>query len=153
QASCLAMLAPVMTMDAGARIYSPGGHLLQPGDLLEQPGLAPALEMVAAEGGRSAYTGTLGEALVELVHARGGPLRLRDLEAYRAVWSDPVSLDYLGTRFMTRAGLSGVPETLSRLSQVPRFRGLGETERALAWAEALGSDPLAGGHTTNITVV
>ena len=26
QASCLAMLAPVMTMDAGARIYAPGRH-------------------------------------------------------------------------------------------------------------------------------
>src|ERR1041385_5787363 len=28
-AACLAMLAPVMTMDAGARIYSPGGSLLE----------------------------------------------------------------------------------------------------------------------------
>src|SRR5204863_5395765 len=28
-AACLAMLEPVMTMDAGKRIYSPGGRLLQ----------------------------------------------------------------------------------------------------------------------------
>src|SRR5262249_31928029 len=139
-----------MTMDAGARIYSPGGHLLQSGDRLEQPGLAAALGAVAAEGGRSVYTGTLGDALVELVQERGGLLSQRDLQAYRAEWSDPVSLAYLGTRFLTRAGLSGVPETLSRL---PRFRGLSEPERAIAWAEALGGDPLGQGHTTNITVV
>ena len=150
QASCLAMLAPVMTMDAGARIYSPGGALLQSGDRLEQPGLATALEAIAAEGGRSAYTGSLAEALVGLVRERGGLLGHRDLEAYRAEWTDPVSLDYLATRFMTRAGLSGVPETVSRL---PRFRGLDERERAVAWAEALGGDPAPNGHTTNITVV
>src|SRR6266516_835140 len=51
-AACLAMLSPVMTMDAGARIYSPGGRLLQANDRLEQPGLAFAMEAVAAEGAR-----------------------------------------------------------------------------------------------------
>src|SRR5438045_7716789 len=54
-AACLAMLAPVMTMDAGARIYSPGGALLQPGDRLEQPGLAAALAAVAAAGASTFY--------------------------------------------------------------------------------------------------
>ena len=38
-AACLAMLAPVMTMREGARIYAPGGRLLEAGDLLAQPGL------------------------------------------------------------------------------------------------------------------
>ena len=33
-ASCLAMLAPVMTMREGAAIYAPGGRLLEAGDLL-----------------------------------------------------------------------------------------------------------------------
>src|SRR6266516_636017 len=46
-AACLAMLAPVMTMDAGARIYAPGGRLLHANDRLEQPGLALAMEAVA----------------------------------------------------------------------------------------------------------
>src|SRR5947208_7226717 len=39
QASCLAMLSPVMTMNEGARIYAPGGVLLETGNPLEQPGL------------------------------------------------------------------------------------------------------------------
>src|ERR671933_333961 len=54
-ASCLAMLAPVMTMNEGARIYAPAGRLLEAGDRLEQPGLVHALEAVAAEGARSVY--------------------------------------------------------------------------------------------------
>src|SRR5919198_966963 len=65
-AACLAMLAPVMTMNEGAAIYSPGGTLLQPGERLHQPGLAVALEAIAAEGGRSVYTGTIGSALLAL---------------------------------------------------------------------------------------
>src|SRR5438477_11146737 len=47
QASCLAMLAPVVTMNEGARIYAPGGALLEAGDRLEQPGLARALELIS----------------------------------------------------------------------------------------------------------
>src|ERR687888_708905 len=35
-AACLAMLAPVMTMNEGARIYSPGGKLLTADSRLEQ---------------------------------------------------------------------------------------------------------------------
>src|SRR5262249_40055638 len=57
QASCLAMLAPVMTMNEGARIYAPGGDLLQVGDLLEQPGIVRALELIRDEGVVSVYTG------------------------------------------------------------------------------------------------
>src|SRR5262245_26817012 len=54
-AACLQMLAPVMTMNEGARIYSPGGELLVEGGLLRQPGLVAALEVLAEEGPRSAY--------------------------------------------------------------------------------------------------
>src|SRR5438477_2150243 len=47
QSSCLAMLAPVMTMNEGARIYAPRGSLLAAGDRLEQPGLVRALELIS----------------------------------------------------------------------------------------------------------
>src|SRR6266487_1402094 len=46
-AACLAMLAPVMTMNEGAAIYAPGGTLLQGGDRLEQLGLLAAFEALA----------------------------------------------------------------------------------------------------------
>ena len=37
-AACLAMLAPVMTMDAGERIYSPGGRVLSQATASSSPG-------------------------------------------------------------------------------------------------------------------
>jgi gamma-glutamyltranspeptidase/glutathione hydrolase len=145
-AACLAMLAPVMTMNEGARIYSPGGSLLACGERLEQPGLLPALEAIASEGATSVYRGTIGDALLALIDDRGGLVTRRDLEAYEAVWSEPDEVSYCGARFQTRRGLSDVPAALARL---PRLRGAAEPERALAFARAL-DEPGSEGHTTNL---
>ena len=151
QASCLAMLAPVMTMNEGAQIYAPGGTLLEAGDRLQQPGLVRALELVSEEGAASVYSGSIGEALLALMQERGGLVTKEDLEIYRLGWGEAAEADYVGTRFFTRRGLSGVPETLPR---VPRLRELAETERALALAQLLDGDSDDGaGDTTNITVV
>jgi gamma-glutamyltranspeptidase/glutathione hydrolase len=148
-AACLAMLAPVMTMNEGARIYAPGGSLLQAGARLEQPGLATALELLAAEGPLSAYTGTIGRSLLALAEERGGLVTADDLGSYEPVWSKPVEVAYLGRRVLTRRGLSSVPETVARL---PRLRGLSPVERALSLARVLAG-PAADGDTTNLVAV
>jgi gamma-glutamyltranspeptidase len=141
-AACLAMLAPVMTMNEGARIYAPGGALLETGGRLLQPGLVPALELIADEGGASVYHGSIADALLELVEARGGLVTREDLESYEARWDEPVEVAYAGTRVATRAGLSGVPATLARL---PRLGGATERERIPALVEVLDSASVGAG--------
>ena len=148
-AACIAMLAPVMTMREGGRIYAPGGRLLEAGERLEQPGLALALGILAEEGARSFYTGSLAERLLALMEERGGLVTRQDLEAYRPLWLDPVETPYAGVRVLTRAGLSRLPETLARLAPL---RGLTPAERALVLARALALRD-ADGHTTNLAVV
>jgi gamma-glutamyltranspeptidase / glutathione hydrolase len=146
-ASCLAMLAPVFTMQPdGARIYAPQGRPLGSGELLAQPGLAEALALVAEEGAATFYRGSLAEALLGV---DGIPVTRDDLETHAARWLEPVEVAYAGTRFLTRSGLSGVPETLTRL---PRLRGVGAGERVYALLDALdGLDRTVGGaHTTNV---
>jgi gamma-glutamyltranspeptidase/glutathione hydrolase len=145
-AACLAMLAPVMTMDAGARIYSPGGRLLEAGARLQQPGLVTALELVRDEGGASVHRGSLGVALLALSDQRGGLLTPSDLDAYRPRWNDPVEVAFHEWVVLTREGLSGVPAAFSRL---PRLRGLDEPARVAALLDAVENDG-AGGHTTNL---
>jgi gamma-glutamyltranspeptidase/glutathione hydrolase len=140
------MLAPVMTMDAGGRIYAPGGRLLEAGDRLDQPGLVAALELVRDESAGSAYSGSLAEALLTLSGERGGLLTRGDLDAYRARWLDPVEASYLGGRVLTREGLSAVPAALGRL---PRLRGLRESERLPALLDAV-EGRATDGHTTNL---
>lgn len=149
-AACLAMLAPVMTMNEGARIYAPGGHLLESGGRLEQPGLVAALELLSEEGAASVYRGSIAASLLALMEERGGGVTRRDLAAYAARWDEPAGVPYRGLRVLTRRGLSGVPETLARL---PRLRGLSETERVLALLRAFAGWGGPDSHTTNLVVV
>lgn len=151
-AQCLAMLGPVMTMNDGARIYAPGGRLLGPGERLRQPGLAHALELIADEGPRSAYEGSIARALIDLMDEQGGLVTRADLEAYEARWSPPAAVPYAGTRLLTRAGLAPLEPSLRAL---PRLRDLPPAERAVALARALDVRDVedAPGDTTNLTVV
>jgi gamma-glutamyltranspeptidase / glutathione hydrolase len=148
-ASCLEMLAPVMTMNEGARIYSPSGSLLQEGDLLHQPGLVSALEAIADEGAASVYSGTIAGLLLDLMEEREGLVTRDDLIAYDARWTEPFELDFRGYRLRTRAGLSDFPVALRRLTPL---RGRSEAERALALVEALRTDA-SGNGTTNLAVL
>jgi len=144
-AACLAMLAPVFTMQAdGARIYAPAGRPLEAGERLDQPGLALALELLAAEGPESAYVGSIAEALVSGVD--GVAVSQADLERYEPRWERPAEVGWAGHRFLTRAALSGVPETIHRL---PLLRELNATARVHALLRAL-EGPGAEGHTTNL---
>ena len=148
-AACLEMLAPVMTMNEGAAIYAPRGRLLETGDRLEQPGLVRALEVLADEGARSAYDGTIAGNLLELVRDRGGLVTRDDLAAYEARWNDPVAVEYAGHRVVTRSGLAPIAEPLRRLTSL---RGLEPDERALALVHALVGEGGPEPHTTNLTV-
>jgi gamma-glutamyltranspeptidase / glutathione hydrolase len=148
-AACLAMLAPVMTMNEGAAIYAPGGELLQAGDRLVQPGVVAALEALADDAS-TVYRGAIATELLALSAERGGLLTRADFDAYEPHWNDPVEVGYVGGRLVTRGGLSAIPETVPRL---PRLHGLDETERVLALADAFGVPSDLQGDTTNVSVV
>lgn len=146
-AACLAMLEDLMRLDRGAALYAPGGTLLGADAAVVQPGLIDALECLADEGPRSAYRGTLAEAVLGI---DGVTLTWDDLAAYRAVWREPARVEWHGRHVLTRAGLSGVPETLSAL---PHLEGRSGTERALALCAALTRPDGPETHTTNLVAV
>jgi gamma-glutamyltranspeptidase/glutathione hydrolase len=143
------MLAPVMTLDRGGDIFMRDRRLLEAGERLHQPALEKTFALLSAEGARSAYEGSIAEALLSLMRARGGSITRADLQGYEATWRDPVELEYRGHRVLTRGGLSGVPELLQAL---PTLRGLSETDRVLALVPVLEARPVAT-HTTNVSVV
>jgi gamma-glutamyltranspeptidase/glutathione hydrolase len=148
-AACLAMLAPVMTMNEGAEIYAPHGELLQAGGQLEQPGLAGVLDELASDPA-TLYRGSLAKELLALSSERGGLLTAADLAAYEPRWDDPVEVAYRTWRISTRGGLSGMLETIPRL---PQLQGLDETERVLALIDVFASAVEVDGDTTNVSVV
>jgi gamma-glutamyltranspeptidase/glutathione hydrolase len=148
-AACLRMLAPVMTMREGERIYAPHGRLLEAGQTLHQPGLVAALEVVAAEGARTVYEGTIADALLQLMGERGGLVTARDLEAYGVLRHDTARAAYCGTVVHSRASAF---DPLRPLSALPPLADSSPAARALALAAALDA-PVAGGQTTNLCVV
>mgnify|MGYP000176762870 FL=1 len=146
-AFCLAMLEPAFVTSRGADLYAPGGRRLATGDLLVQPGLVETMECLAEEGPRSAYRGSLAEAVLAV---DGVTLTWDDLRAYRARWDEPLPLDREGVRVLTRGG-TGVRTALARL---PHLGPLVETERVLSFVDALANAPLAPEtHTTNLVAV
>jgi gamma-glutamyltranspeptidase / glutathione hydrolase len=147
-AACLEMLAPVMTMREGAEMFAPGGRLLETGDRLVQPGLTRALELLAEEGGRSLYDGSLARSLLGLMDERGGLVTADDLASYRPRWRDPVASPYAGRTVLTRGGLARLGPALSRL---PDLACLSAGARAVALARSLAVVDRAG-HTTNLCV-
>ena len=137
-AACLEMLAPVMTMREGERIYSPGGRLLQTGDRLDQPGLVRALELVAEEGARS-----LDAALLELMDERGGLVTVDDLRRYKPRWGKPLTAEYAGVTLFSRDALNGPLPVLESL----------QGPDPVQLADALRSLDDAAGDTTNLVTV
>jgi gamma-glutamyltranspeptidase / glutathione hydrolase len=149
-AACLEMLAPVMTMREGARMYAPEGRLLQPWEELHQPGLAAAFEALAGEGASTAYRGTLAESLLALMEERGGLVTRTDLETYEPIVGHASSARFGDLMVLTRAGLSSPLPVFERL--VLGARPASAAERGLRLVSALaGGD--AAGHTTNVTAV
>jgi gamma-glutamyltranspeptidase/glutathione hydrolase len=148
--ACLEMLEPVMTLREGARIYAPNGNLLRTGERLEQPGLVHALESIAGEGAAGAYTGAIATSLLGLSDERGGLLTPEDLRTYAAAWTDPVETAWLGRRFLSRGGLSGVPGAVARL---PLLRELSAADRVVALVQALDDNTGPETHTTNLVTV
>lgn len=60
------------------------------GDLLKLPELAVTLERIAEEGNEGFYKGATAALIVAEMKAQKGLVSLADLEAYEAVWRDPI---------------------------------------------------------------
>jgi gamma-glutamyltranspeptidase/glutathione hydrolase len=136
-------------MREGGRIYAPGGRLLDAWELLQQPGLVAALEILAEEGARSFYGGTLAEALLELMDERGGLVTRRDLEAYEVQRHDVARGEFRGRTVISRASAYS---PLPPLASVPPLARRSPGDRALALASVLDA-PVPEGDTTNLCVV
>jgi gamma-glutamyltranspeptidase/glutathione hydrolase len=146
-ALCLEMLEPAFVTARGAELYAPEGRRLAAGDVLVQPGLVEAMECLADEGARSAYRGSVAEAMLAV---DGVTLTWDDLAAYRERWNEPTAVEREGVRILTRGGLSGVPASFARL---PHLGPLDDTERVLALVTALDGPRGPETHTTNLVAV
>ncbi|MEO3428767.1 gamma-glutamyltransferase [Pelagibius sp. CAU 1746] len=125
---------------------------------IDMSSMAPTLEEIAEQGPRALYDGDLAAALAKDVEAKGGALRLADLQAYQAEWQEALSFDYRGARLHVTPHLTAGPtiaQVFARLAEdfTPATAPVGATYAAYAaalkaaYAKRLAADgDAAGGH-------
>ncbi|GAB3777870.1 gamma-glutamyltransferase [Ramlibacter monticola] len=90
---------------------------------LDQKVLARSLRQIAEEGPRALYQGSLAQALVRDVRAKGGCLGEDDLAAYQAEWAEPLAVPYRGGTVYAAPGLTGGPTYAHALQMLERELG------------------------------
>lgn len=83
-----------------ARLYLPGGALPEIGTRLPNPDLAHTLELLAQNGRDGFYRGPVAEAIVAASDAGGGVLKLEDFARYEARLTDPIAIDFHGSKIV-----------------------------------------------------
>ncbi len=79
-----------------SRIYIPDGEAPKLGQVFRNPAYAKALELVADQGERAFYAGSIAAAIVKTSKDLGGVISAEDLSDYKAEWVEPIETDYRG---------------------------------------------------------
>ncbi|NVZ50622.1 gamma-glutamyltransferase [Pseudomonas sp. B6002] len=74
---------------------------MKPGATFRQPELAKTLQRIAANGPDEFYRGQTADLLVAQMQRDGGLITHQDLADYRAVWREPMHIDWQGNRLYT----------------------------------------------------
>lgn len=113
-------------------IFGQEGMQLIAGDRLVQKDLARSLTLIAEQGPSVFYGGELGRAIDVAMREAGGFLALADLEADRAEWWQPISIDYRGVKIYTASPPANSFDALARVSLMGRvdLKALGHNSTA-----------------------
>ena len=102
-------------------IYGKNGRALEPGEKLVQKDLAASFRMIAEQGAKAVYGGTIGQSMDEAVRQGGGFLTLEDLKNDRAEWWAPIHIPYRDCHVYTASPPSTAFPSLIRLGIMSRF--------------------------------
>jgi len=102
-------------------IYGKDGQALKAGDRLVQKDLAHSIRLIAQQGAKAVYGGSLGKAIDKAISESGGFLTIEDLEKDRAEWWEPIHITYRDCEIFTASPPSTAFPSLIRLGLMSRF--------------------------------
>lgn len=127
--------APIYLSDPVARdALFDGEHSHALGSVIEFPGLAATLRYIGEEGAEVFYQGDLGQAIVDDLTDRGGRLTREDMETYRAIARQPMSVSLGDWRLALNPEPAVGGVTIARTFDL--LDGAGPSARALALIQA-----------------
>jgi gamma-glutamyltranspeptidase / glutathione hydrolase len=83
------------------RLYLRDGNYYSEGETFVQPDLARCLELIARNGPREFYEGSIAQLIVKDMQAHGGLITVDDLKAYRSTVRKPIEGTYRGYRIFS----------------------------------------------------
>ncbi|MFZ6654173.1 gamma-glutamyltransferase [Undibacterium sp. TJN19] len=86
---------------ASRAIFFKDGQPLRAGEILQQKDLAQSLRLIAKDGARAFYEGSIGQKIVAEMQQHAGLISATDLKNYKAVERIPVKGNYRGYEVMS----------------------------------------------------
>ncbi|WP_298371903.1 gamma-glutamyltransferase [Azospirillum sp.] len=128
--------------DATRAIFFKGDRPLRAGEKLVQADLATSLELIAKDGPKAFYEGSIAEKIAAEMAKRGGLITAEDLKNYKVVDREPVSGTYRGYTVKSMpppsSGGTHIVQLLNILERYPlKEQGLGSAQNIHLMAEAM----------------
>ncbi len=101
-----------------AALFQPDGVAVAEGSTWSNPELADALERIVTDGPAGFYEGPTADLIVAEMERGDGLITHADLEAYEAVWRDPVVFDYRGYEVISMPPPSSGGLTLALMANI-----------------------------------
>lgn len=134
-----------------AAVHAPGGRPLREGELFRNPELGESLERLGRDGAEPFYRGDIATAASECIRERGGLLTEEDLDQYRAVEREPVTVTYRGREVVTNpppsAGGVLIAYALTLLERHPAPPRLAQLVEVMAGAQGERTQEFLAGLT------
>ena len=111
---------------ATAATYLPEGRIVELGETFSQPELGATLGRIRSQGAEGFYGGETADLIVAEMERGGGLITHRDLEAYRAVWRDPIEFTYRGYRVFSMPPSSSGGATMAEIANIVERHDLSE---------------------------
>jgi len=111
-------LQGIQRFEATAATFLPGGRIAELGETFRQPQLAATLRRIRDLGAEGFYRGETADLIVGEMSRGGGLITHEDLEAYEAVWRDPVEFTYRGHRIFSMPPSSSGGATMAEIANI-----------------------------------
>ena len=103
---------------ATAATYLPGGRIVELGETFRQPELAATLRRIRDQGTEGFYGGETADLIVAEMERGEGLITHQDLDAYRAVWRDPIEFTYRGHTILSMPPSSSGGATMAEMANI-----------------------------------
>ena len=128
------------------RIYFNNGIAIKENSIFKRPDLAKTLTRISKHGRDGFYKGEVAEKIVLAMKQNGGMFSFKDLEEYKAKFSDPIVASYRGNYVFTAGPPSGGGITLLTALNVLSYFDLKKFNSDSALTYHLLSEAIRRGH-------